>query len=287
MRGVSEATHAMATVAWSALRIGLAAYVGLCIVLFLRQSAMIYYPSRSMEDSPKRIGLAYEDVRLSTTDGETLGAWYVPATNPRGTILMCHGNGGNISHRVDAVKFFHDLGLDVLIFDYRGYGSSTGRPSEAGTYRDALAAWHYLAAERGVPAARLVVFGRSLGGAVAAWLAKQERPAGLVLEASFTSVPDLAAKLYPYLPVRLLCRFRYNTREYVRGARCPVLVAHSPDDDLIPFRHGRALFRAAPEPRIFVEISGGHNDGEVTFSDAYRLRLDAFLSSVLPASPRP
>ena len=265
----------------SALKIGIAVYSGLCVLLFLRQSRLLYFPTTEIAQTPADVGLAYEDLTLATPDGQRLGAWYVPADSARGTVLMCHGNGGNISHRLEALQFLHGLHVNVLIFDYRGYGRSTGSPSETGTYTDAMAAWSYLAEQRRVPPAQIVLFGRSLGGAVASWLAEQRPPAGLILEATFTSVPDMGAKLYPWLPVRLLCRFRYNTLARLPKLRCPLLIAHSPADDLIPYPHGQRLFAAAHEPKRFVQLAGGHNDGEVIFAPSYRQALDSFLSDCL------
>ncbi len=274
---------------WVAARIAAAAYAGLCAVLYLRQSAMVFHPTRPVEDTPASAGLAFEDVPLRTADGETLGAWFIPADAPRATLIMCHGNGGNIGHRVDAIRFFHGLGLNVLIFDYRGYGTSTGQPSEEGVHRDAQAAWQHLVGERGIPAGRIIVFGRSLGGAVAARLARDARPAGLVIEAAFTSVPDMGASLYPFLPVRLLCRYRLSTADCLPAVTCPVLVAHSPDDSLVPYRQGLALFNAARPPKRMVKLSGEHNDGESFFSDSYRQELDSFIGEAVrsPAAGRP
>lgn len=274
---------------WVAARIAAAAYVGLCAVLYLRQSAMLFHPTREIEDTPASAGLPFEDVRLRTEDGETLGAWFIPSDAARATLLMCHGNGGNIGHRIDAIRFFHGLGLNVLAFDYRGYGTSTGAPSETGLHADAQAAWRHLVSGRGIAAGRIIVFGRSLGGAVAARLAREARPAGLIIEAAFTSVPDMGASLYPFLPVRLLCRYRLATIDDIRELACPLLLAHSPQDDLIPYRQGLALFEAARPPKRMVQLSGGHNDGESVFTDAYRRELDTFIGEVAhsPAAGRP
>jgi fermentation-respiration switch protein FrsA (DUF1100 family) len=172
-------------------------------------------------------------------------------------VLFCHGNAGNVSHRLDTLQFFRSLGLGTLIFDYRGYGRSDGSPSEKGTYRDAEAAWRHLVEQRQIPPERIVILGRSLGGAVAARLAADQRPGALVVESAFTSVPDLAARMFPVYPVHLLARIRYNTLKWIRRVHCPVLVVHSRDDEMIPFRHGRRLFEAAPEPKEFLELRGG------------------------------
>ena len=168
--------------------------------------------------------------------------------------------------------------MDVFIFDYRGYGQSEGKPSESGTYRDAEAAWQYLVEERKVDPNRIIIFGRSLGGAVATWQARNHTPVALILESTFTSVPDIGAKYYPFLPVRLLSRFKYDTAEYLKGVNCPVLIVHSPDDEMMPFSHGQRLFEIAKEPKGFLEISGSHNEGFIISGKRYEEGLNAFIS---------
>lgn len=268
-------------IALSALKIAVAVYVGLCILLFFRQSHMVYFPLSKVLATPADAGLAYERISLVTVDDVRLAGWYVPCENARGTVLICHGNGGNIGDRLHPIGLFHELGLNVLIFDYRGYGESAGKPSEKGTYLDAQAAWQYLVEKRNTPPDKIVVFGRSLGGAVAADLAGRVNPAALILEATFTSIPDMAARLYPYLPIRLLCWYRYNTLVRLERIHCPVLIAHSRDDEIIPFEHGRKLFAAARKPKTFFELTGDHNEGEVLTSPSYRQALDAFLTGRL------
>jgi fermentation-respiration switch protein FrsA (DUF1100 family) len=201
----------------------------------------------------------------------------VPARQERGVILFFHGNAGNISHRLDTLEIFHTLGLSTFIIDYRGYGQSEGRPSEQGTYLDAEAAWRYLVEQRQVPPERMIIFGRSLGGAVAAWLAQAHPPRALILESTFTSLPDMAATYLPFLPVRSLARFDYNTLARLPDIHCPVLVVHSPDDEVVPYSHGRQLFEAASEPKEFLELRGGHNEGFL-ISDNYQAGLEAFIA---------
>ncbi|MGW8272982.1 MAG: alpha/beta hydrolase, partial [Thermodesulfovibrionales bacterium] len=181
----------------------------------------------------------------------------------------------------DSIKIFHELRLSVMIFDYRGYGRSEGVPSERGTYLDAEAAWTYLARDRGVRPETVVVFGRSLGGAVAAHLALDHSAAALIVESAFTSVPDLGADLFPYLPVRLICRFRYPTAEFVKRIPIPKLFIHSPDDEVIPYRYGERLLAIGAEPKEFLRISGGHNEGFLESGRLYREGLDSFIGRVL------
>lgn len=259
----------------------LAAYVLLVGALYLFQGNLLHLPSGSLISTPDSVGLAYEDVYLETEDGETLHSWWLPAPDAQGTVLFFHGNAGNISYRLDSLRIFHNLGQNVLIVGYRGYGNSTGSPSEQGLYQDAEAGLAWLQAEQGISAAETVVFGRSLGAAVAAHLAKDHTVAGLIVESGFTSAPDMAANLYPFVPARTLLRFDYNTLAYVSAVQSPVLVVHSPDDEIIPFSHGRALYNAAPEPKYFLQLEGDHNQGFLLTGERYRDGLRDFFTIVL------
>lgn len=260
--------------------------VGMGVVYF-GQERLLYQPEASggRFGNPSDIGLAYEDVWLDTSDRERVHAWFVKTRAPRGTLLYCHGNAGNISHRLESLRIFAALGLDVLIFDYRGYGASSGKPSEAGTYLDAATAWAWLADRR--PANRILIFGRSLGAAVALDLATQVKAGGLILESPFTSIPDLGAEFYPFLPVRLLARYAYDNLAKIPGLKTPLLLVHSTQDEMIPFRHGQALFSAAPEPKQMLEIRGGHNDGFIVSGPLYRDGLAAFLDARLGSGEAP
>lgn len=262
---------------WSIIVIVIGLYLALVALMFLLQDRMMYLPLRAIGATPAERGLAYEEVRIETSDGVELAGWFVPALPERGVVLFFHGNAGNISHRLDSLEVFHDLGVSTLIFDYRGYGQSQGRPSEQGTYLDAEAAWRYLVEEWQVPAGRMFFFGRSLGGAVATYLAQVHPPRALILESTFTSAPDIAAHHLPFVPARPLVRFRYDTLARLPGINCPVLVVHSPDDEVIPYSHGRRLFAAAPEPKEFLEIHGGHNEGFLVSAN-YRAGLEMFIA---------
>ena len=259
----------------------LISYAALMILLYFMQERMIYFPDREIRETPGHLGLPYEEIVFEAGDGVSLSGWYIPATAERGIILFCHGNAGNISHRLDSLKIFHDLGMSVLIFDYRGYGKSEGRPSETGTYLDASAAWDYLVDVKRKSPARIIIFGRSLGGAVAAELAMRKRPAGVIIESSFRSLPELGKKFYPWLPVRLLARFRYSTLDKVVSIGCPKLIVHSPEDEIVPFAHGRAIYEKAAPPKEFLEITGGHNDGFRVSGDIYTEGLKRFLENAL------
>jgi len=258
------------------------AYVLLVAFVYITQASMLYLPNvpgRDLDATPELIGLAFEDVTLETSDGISVHGWFVPGESPR-TLVYFHGNAGNISHRLYSIKEFHDLGLSVFIIDYRGYGQSSGKPTEHGLYRDAAAAWHYLTGDRGIAAGDIIVFGRSLGGSVAAWLAAEEQPGALIVDSAFTSVADIGQDAYPWLPVRWLTRFRHATRDDVTRSTSPILVVHSRDDEIIPFHHGESIYGAANEPKAFLELRGGHNDAHTTSETIYRDGIQAFLNSL-------
>jgi fermentation-respiration switch protein FrsA (DUF1100 family) len=261
-----------------------AGYALLMAVIYLVQGRLLYLPnmpSRELVMTPDDVGWDYEDLSIETDDGVDLHGWFVSGQSHR-VLLFFHGNAGNISHRLESIRQFLTLGLSVLIIDYRGYGQSAGRPTEAGLYRDADAVWRYLTETRGVRPADVVVFGRSVGGSVAARLASQQQPLALIVESSFTSVPDIARELYPWLPVRWLSRLKHATRDYVRDAQCPVLVVHSSDDEIIPFHHGEAIFAAAPQPRSMLAIRGTHNDAYIRDERRYMDGLRGFLAQLTP-----
>lgn len=267
----------MPELVWTVGRVALAAYVGLLLLLYFRQAKYIYYPSRALNTTPATAGLDFSEILVRTSDGETIHGWFVPVEKPLATVLFCHGNAGNIWGRIDVIWMLHEMGLNVCLFDYRGYGKSTGQPTEQGTYRDAEAVWDYLVAEKGLAAGQIVVWGESIGGGVAAWLAQQKRPAALILESTFTSLPDLAARFYPFMPVRWLCRFRYPTLARLAEIQCPVLVAHSPDDEMIPFAMGQKLYLAAREPKRFLTLRGSHNTGRDETGKAFEEEVLTFL----------
>ncbi len=274
---------------WSALQIILLAYFGLLALLYFKQSSLVFLPQveREFRASPADIGLSFTPLALATADGETLDGWFVPAGTEhraRGLIIFFHGNAGNIGHRLDYLRMFHYIGFATLMVDYRGYGRSSGTPSEEGTYRDAAAIWQHATRVLGIVAEDIVLFGESLGGGVAAQLAAEHRPGALVLASTFTSVPDMGADLYPLLPIRPLARIRYGTLSRLSRIACPVMVIHSRNDDIIPFAHGRRLFEAARAPKRFLEIEGGHNEGFVFGNEAWIRHLDEFLRQAL-ASP--
>ena len=257
-------------------------YMLLLAYVYVKQGSMLYFPLKEIEATPLAIGLDYRELTLRTKDGVDISAWYIPAENARGYLLFCHGNAGNISHRLDSIRIFHNLGLCVLIFDYRGYGRSKGAPDEEGTYRDAEAGWDYLVNSLHVKPGEIILFGRSLGSAVAAETALRKKAGALIMESGFTSVPDLGSSFYPYLPVRLLSKYRYASIEKVAKIKIPKRFVHSPDDEIIPYEQGRRLFESASEPKEFLKLTGGHNEGFLLSGNTYVEGVKGFLSKHLP-----
>ena len=241
----------------------------------------IFFPTYEIEMTPAQLGLAYEDVFFSTVDGVLLHGWYVPGSG-NGTWLWFHGNGGNVGHRVTELALLHHrLGVNLLIFDYQGYGESQGRPSEAATYQDARAALAYLQQHHGRNAGPLVYYGHSLGTAIAVELAVNHPPAGLVLVSPFTSVSAMTRLAFPWLPVSWLVKDRYNTLDRIPNVRCPLLIFHGTQDELIPISHGEILFDAAAEPKSFQALpQAGHNDTFQAGGEVYWSAIESFMAAL-------
>jgi pimeloyl-ACP methyl ester carboxylesterase len=225
------------------------------------EHSQVFHPDRVLVNNGSELKRRFEDVWLKTADGININAWFYPATpnSPRSdhAILICHGNAGNISHRLELCSALLEAGVSVLLFDYRGYGKSKGRPSEAGTYLDAEAAYDWLL-RQGFSSPHIVAYGESLGGAVATELALRRPVGGLVLESSFSCTADIGAELFPWLPVRWLNSIKYDTCSKLPRLKIPLLVLHSRDDQLIGFHHAEKNFSRANEPKIFCEITGDH-----------------------------
>jgi len=213
--------------------------------------------------TPADINLSYEDVFLELPTVGKLHAWYIPCGNSSDiapTVLFCHGNAGNISHRLETAEFVFNQEANLLLFDYRGYGQSDGKPDEEGIYADAEAWYYWLVENRNISPERIVPFGRSLGGAVAIDLASRLPCGGLIVESSFTSAKDMGQRMFPILPVKFLLRFDFNSLEKINKVTCPVLVTHSPQDEIIPFEMGEKLYDAVNSLKKFVKLRGGHNE---------------------------
>ena len=263
-------------------------YAGFLLLLRLAEPRLIYAPGPStrLTPPPAELGLAPERLEFPSTDGVRLVGWLMRApTDTAGRwLLICHGNGGNLSEagRPSHYAGLRALGLNLLAFDYRGYGESGGTPSEAGLYRDADAAWGYLTGSLRVPAGRIVIFGHSLGSAVAVELATRVPAAGLILDGALSSVTERAQEAYPYVPVRWIARSRYPSIERIGRLTLPKLFLHARADEVIPFAHGRRLYRAAPPPKEFVALAGGHADAFERDSAVYFGAIARFLGELPP-----
>ncbi len=262
----------------AAVLAGLVIYAAAAALLYAFQPRFIYFPGPPPTRTPADIGLPFEPVRLAPVPGAEVHGWWVPAGPEAPALLFLHGNAGNIGHRLDSIALLHESGLSVLIIDYRGFGASSGAPGEQATAEDAMAAWDWLTGEQGIAPGRIVVFGRSLGGAVAIDLASRVRPGALIIESSFTSLADMAAHFYPWLPARRLVRIRYPSLERLPAVRSPMLIVHSRADELVPFAMGEALYRSAPAPKAFLEINGGHNDGFLRSRSRWQQGIAAFIA---------
>ena len=238
---------------------------------------MIFYPYAKLVSTPKDWGLSYEDISLTTSDNVRLHGWYLPAKDAKQVILFFHGNAGNISHRGELLDLFHSLGLNALIIDYRGYGKSEGTMSEEGAYRDAMAAWQYLVNKRNFKPKNIIIFGRSLGGAVATKLATQVNEKALIIESTFSSAKDMAARMMPLVYKLFYIRYSFNTEKIINQVDSPLLLIHSPDDEVIPYELGEKIFAAAKSPKFYFEILGGHNDGFTLNNSEYKNALKWFI----------
>jgi len=265
------------------MKIILSIAVGLILLfIFIRflEYKSLYSPLSRIEATPKDVDIDYEDVAVTTTDGIRISGWFIPAQNPRATLLFCHGNGGNISHRLEKLRMFNFLGLNVFIFDYRGYGQSKGSPSERGLYLDAEAAYEYLLREKGLAPQEVIAYGESLGGAVAVDLAARHKLGGVIIEEGFTSSRDMGRVILPFIP-SFIYKSKFDSLKKIKHITAPKLIFHSVNDEIVPFEFGKRLFDEAPEPKEFVQLKGGHNDAFVISEELFMGKLDQFVGGQL------
>jgi len=240
----------------------------------------IFFPMKDFSYTPKEFGLEYEDVFLRTKDGLEINAWFIPAKgspSQKYTLLFSHGNGGNISHRISKIVILNQLDLNIFIYDYRGYGKSEGRPSEKGFYLDTQAAYDYLIKDKGINADSIIVYGESLGGAVAVDLASRERLKALILEGVFSRTKDMAREIYPFLP-SIFIHNKFDSLGKIKNIKIPKLFIHSSIDEIVPIHLSRRLYDAALQPKSFTTVEGGHNticmDSPLKFKESIALFID-------------
>ena len=266
---------------WLILIIPIVVYIVLALLLTVFQSKFVFMPGKTIFMTPDEKGMDYEELWIAVPDGTKINAWFIKAEDPKGTLLFCHGNAGTMSHRIESAAIFHSLGMNVMLFDYRGYGRSPGSPSEENTYEDAEAVWNYLLEEKSIPEDRIVVLGRSMGGPVGAKIAKDHKPKLCILESTFSSALDVARFRFPVFPTKLLVRIKYPTIDYVREIKCPLLLVHSSDDEIIPYNMGEMIYAAANDPKDFLQLSGGHNETYFECVELYREKLETTIRKYL------
>jgi len=237
--------------------------------MIMFEDQYIYFPVREVAHSPADVGLAFENRYFQTDDGLRLHGWHIPGNNDGFTVLHFHGNAGNISHRLHLYRRWHEMGLGVFAFDYRGYGNSEGKPSEQGLYEDGRAAMNELQDHLRIPAKGIILAGRSIGCAVAAQLAATTKVTGLVLETPFTSIPDMAKEHYPWLPLGPFVRSRFDILQAIEAVDLPLLIISANDDHIAPAWMAGRILEAAKTPKNSVGLDGGHNDFDVISERAY------------------
>jgi len=246
----------------------------------------LYHPLRSIEYTPADAGLEYEEAFFVTSDDVELHGWWIPGEDSIGTVIVCHGNAGNIGSRVWLAADLREMGLNVFLFDYRGYGLSGGIATEKGTYRDAHAAYEYVRMKySNMERPPVMLFGRSLGGAVALQCALDKPVKGLVMENSFESIPAMARKMYPALPLSYIVVFSYDNISKISSLQVPVLMAASRDDKLVPYEQSRKLYENAPQPKFWFDLKGGHNDAGWESTPAYGKAMEKFIGELFDSGP--
>ncbi|MBU1869091.1 MAG: alpha/beta hydrolase [Candidatus Omnitrophica bacterium] len=240
------------------------------------ESRAKFFPTRELEFSPKSFGLEYEEVFFKATDNVELSGWFLPDKDARYTVLFFHGNAGNISHRLEKLKFFHDLGCNVFIVDYRGYGKSKGKPSEKGVYLDAQGAYDYLLG-RNIHPEQIIGYGESIGGSVIIELASKNKLKALIVDSAFSNAKDMVRIIYPFLPYWIFSS-RWDSLSKIKNIKTPKLFIHSINDEIVPYKLGRKIFEAAPEPKEFLQIHGGHNSGFYESETVMKEKVADFLT---------
>jgi fermentation-respiration switch protein FrsA (DUF1100 family) len=242
-----------------------------CASLYIRQWSLVFRPSRKERGTPINYGIAFEDVCLSLRPGLDVHGWWIPGQLGDKAVIFFHGHIGNITHYIQTVNYLYSLGPSLLVIDYPGYGKSKGRPSERGCYLAADAAWDYLRNTKGYAPENIILYGRSLGSAVATYLASKHLCGGLVFHSGFTSMPDMAARFYPFIPViRLFCHTRMNSLKRISRCECSILFLHSVSDEMIPIKHAYKVYGKACDPKRLVSYTGSHFGGEWMLSAEVR-----------------
>jgi len=268
---------------WFLFRVVVLFCILLPIATVFAQKSMVFIPSKKMGYTPKTIGIDFKELTIGTNK---LNCWWIPvkAEQVKGavkTVIFCHGNAGNISNRLDTVNFYHNvMNCNLMIFDYSGYGKSGGKVGEEACYKDSQEVYDYVVKSLKIDPKNVVIHGRSLGGAVAVDLAVNKKCAGLVMESTFTSVPDMADDMVPIFPIQWFVSIDFDSLDKVDKLKVPVLLIHSKADEVIPYKMGEALFKKAKKPKFWLEISGDHNGGWIESQKVYSKGMKDFFEAL-------
>lgn len=250
-------------------------YIFLCFYLYFNQDAYIFFPEKTITSAPSAFGMKYENLFIVAKDGVKINVWYIPNGNSA-LIIHCNGNAGNLSERVEKFSLFNSLGYSVIGFDYRGYGKSEGKPSEEGLYMDLRSVINF-AEEKGYKKSEIILYGESIGGGVALQLASEMQFSVLILESTFTSIYDMARIYYKLFPTSFLLKSKFDNLSKIKKVKCPVVIMHSKEDEIVPYSMGQTLYENASEPKIFLNLEKGHNDGGIIVSREAISKLKSFL----------
>ncbi len=276
-RSTDAKRHKIAAYSLTGLSLLAVVFITLCLNLIYFEHHQLYQPNERLTTSPQDIGIFYESVDFETEDGQSLNGWFIPVPGAKTTVLFCHGRAGNLSDELAKIKFFHDMGMNLMMFDYRGYGRSSGTPSEKGFYKDTRAAYDFLISRNDVDKEKIVVIGESLGGAVAADLCLHRKVKALVLESSIVSVLMEARRLYPFLPTDFLPLEKFDTLSKIKKIQIPKLFVHGLDDEDVSFSDALQLYYASSGPKKFLPFQGTHDDDIFKISQIYKDELRKFL----------
>ncbi|MBU0467868.1 MAG: alpha/beta hydrolase [Candidatus Omnitrophica bacterium] len=257
-------------------------------VLYVRylEQKSLFYPKKDILVKPDSIGLSYEDIYFKTKSGIVLNGWLVEGSpQSKAVMLFFHGNAGNIGDRLTKLNYFAQMGINVFIIDYRGYGKSEGSPNEEGLYEDATAAFDYLVSRKDLDPEKIIAYGVSLGGAVAVDLASNRNVAALIVDSSFSNAKGMAKKILPLVP-GFIIKTKLDSLSKISRIEQPKLFLHSPQDEVVPFALGRKLYESAPEPKEFVELSGGHNDNHLEDESNYKQKIKLFINKIINRSEK-
>ncbi len=243
------------------------------------ESRGMYFPIKEIEHTPEILGLPFEDVYINAEDGVRINGWFIPGSKAKYTLLFCHGNAGNIGHRLEKLMLLHKIKLNLFIIDYRGYGRSKGTPSEKGIYLDTKAAYDYLVDKRKIKPEQIILYGESLGSAAIIHLAAEQKVGGLIVEGGFTRGRDLARILYPLLPTAFFSD-SFDSLAKIKKIDAAKLFIHSKDDEIVPFSLAQQLYAAAGGPKRFAELRGGHNSTFLDSKEKYISSITSFIQSL-------